>query len=284
MKDEIIIYQANEASTRIEVRIDNETVWLNRKQISYLFDRDVKTIGKHINNLFQECELDKNSTVAFFATVEMEGNRLIERQLEYYNIDVIISIGYRVKSKRGIQFRIWANKVLKNYLFNRNSNNFRFENLENEINTIKTKLTEIDIQLQTNLPPNQGIFFNGQVFDAYLFFTEIIKKAKKNIILIDNYVDETVLIQLSKRNPNVSATIYTGKISQQLELDMEKHNKQYPPIKIKQFSESHDRFIIIDNFELYHIGASLKDLGKKWFAFSRMDSMTGDLLKKLEGY
>ena len=176
MKDEIIIYQANQASTRIEVRIDNETVWLNRKQISILFDRDVKTIGKHINNIFQEGELDKFSTVAFFATVEMEGNRLIERKIEYYNIDAIISLGYRVKSKRGIQFRIWANKVLKNYLFNRNSSNFRFENLENEIYTIKNKLTEIDIQLQTNLPPNQGIFFNGQVFDAYAFFSEIIKK------------------------------------------------------------------------------------------------------------
>ena len=282
MKDEIIIYQANQASTRIEVRIDNETVWLNRKQISILFDRDVKTIGKHINNIFQEGELDKFSTVAFFATVEMEGNRLIERKIEYYNIDAIISLGYRVKSKRGIQFRIWANKVLKNYLFNRNSSNFRFENLENEIYTIKNKLTEIDIQLQTNLPPNQGIFFNGQVFDAYAFFSEIIKKAQHYIILIDNYVDETVLIQLSKRNPNVSATIYTGKISQQLLLDLDKHNKQYPPIEIKQFSESHDRFIIIDQTELYHIGASLKDLGKKWFAFSRMDSLADDLLKKLE--
>jgi len=282
MKDEIIIYQANEASTRIEVRIDNETVWLNRKQISSLFDRDVKTIGKHINNIFQEGELDKFSTVAFFATVEMEGNRLIERQIEYYNIDAIISLGYRVKSKRGIQFRIWANKVLKNYLFNRNSNNFRFENLENEIYSIKNKLTEIDIQLLTNLPPNQGIFFNGQVFDAYAFFSEIIKKAQHHIILIDNYVDETVLIQLSKRNPNVSATIYTGKISQQLLLDLDKHNKQYPPIEIKKFSESHDRFIIIDQTELYHIGASLKDLGKKWFAFSRMDSLAADLLNKLK--
>ena len=283
MKDEIIIYQANEASTRIEVRIDNETVWLNRKQISSLFDRDVKTIGKHINNIFQEGELDKFSTVAFFATVEMEGNRLIERQIEYYNIDAIISLGYRVKSKRGIQFRIWANKVLKDYLFNRNSNNFRFERLENDIYTIKNKLTEIDIQLNINIPPNQGIFFNGQVFDAYAFFSEIIKKAQHHIILIDNYVDETVLIQLSKRKPNVSATIYTGKISQQLLLDLDKHNKQYPPIEIKQFSESHDRFIIIDQTELYHIGASLKDLGKKWFAFSRMDTLAVDLLNKLNG-
>jgi hypothetical protein len=281
MKDEIIIYLADNASTRIEVRIDNETVWLNRKQISILFERDVKTIGKHIHNIFLEGELEKFSTVAFFATVEMEGNRLIERQIKFYNIDVIISVGYRVKSKRGIQFRIWANKVLKDYLFNRNSNSFRFENLENDVYRIKHKLNEIDIQLQTNLLPKQGIFFNGQIYDAYVFFTEIIKKAQNEIILIDNYIDETVLTQLSKRNKNVSATIFTGNISQQLQLDLEKHNKQYPPIVIKQFSESHDRFIILDRSELYHLGASLKDLGKKWFAFSRMDSFTEMLLNKL---
>ncbi len=281
MKDEIIIYQANQASTRIEVRIDNETVWLNRKQISILFERDVKTIGKHINNIFLEGELEKFSTVAFFATVEMEGNRLIERQIEFYNIDVIISVGYRVKSKRGIQFRIWANKVLKDYLFNRNSNSFRFENLENDVYRIKNKLNEIDIQLQTNLLPKQGIFFNGQIFDAYIFFTEIIKKAQNEIILIDNYIDETVLTQLSKRNKNVSTSIFTGNISQQLKLDLEKHNKQYPPIVIKHFTDCHDRFLIIDRNELYHLGASLKDLGKKWFAFSRMDSFTEMLLNKL---
>lgn len=186
MKDEIIIYQANQASTRIDVRISNKTVRLNRKQISILFERDVKTIGKHINNIFLEGELEKDSTGAFFATVEMEGNRLIERQIEYYNIDVIISVGYRVKSKRGIQFRIWANKVIKNHLFNSNSNAFRFESLENEVYNIKTKLNEIDIQLQTNLPPNQGIFFNGQIFDAYVFVSKIIKKAKSEIILVDS--------------------------------------------------------------------------------------------------
>jgi hypothetical protein len=281
MKDEIIIYQANQASTRIDVRISNKTVWLNRKQISILFERDVKTIGKHINNIFLEGELEKDSTGAFFATVEMEGNRLIERQIEYYNIDVIISVGYRVKSKRGIQFRIWANKVIKNHLFNSNSNAFRFESLENEVYNIKSKLNEIDIQLQTNLPPNQGIFFKGQIFDAYVFVSEIIKKAKSEIILIDNYIDESVLIQLSKRNPDVKATIYTGKISPQLLLDLEKHNKQYPPIEIKQFTNSHDRFIIIDRIELYHLGASLKDLGKKWFAFSRMDTLAESLLKML---
>jgi hypothetical protein len=282
MKDEIIIYQANQASTRIEVRINNKTVWLNRKQISILFERDVKTIGKHINNIFLEGELEKISTVAFFATVEMEGKRLIERQIEYYNIDVIISIGYRVKSERGIQFRIWANKVIKNHLFNNYSNSYRFESLENDVYNIKTKLNEIDIKLQTNLPPNQGVFFNGQVFDAYVFVSEIIKNAKSEIIIIDNYIDETVLLHLSKRNADVKAIIYTGKISPQLLLDLEKHNKQYPPIEIKPFSNSHDRFLIIDQKELYHIGASLKDLGKKWFGFSRMDTLAGSLLNMLK--
>ncbi len=285
MKDEIIIYQANQASTRIEVRVDNNTVWLSQEQMASLFGRNRVSITQHIGNIFKERELIKEVVCKEFLLTTQHGAILGKTQINriiLYNIDVIISVGYRVKSKEGTQFRIWASQVLKDYLLKGQITNYRINNLETDMAFVKTKLNEIDIQLQTNLPPNQGIFFNGQVFDAYLFFTEIIKKAKHHIILIDNYIDETVLIQLSKRNPNVTATIYTGKISQQLLLDLEKHNKQYPPIEIKQFSDSHDRFIIIDHSELYHFGASLKDLGKKWFAFSRMDSMAGDLLKKLE--
>jgi hypothetical protein len=277
MKDEIIIYQANQASTNIEVRLHDETVWLNRNQIALLFGRDVKTIGKHIANILDE-ELKGIPVVAKFATTASDGKIY---QVEYYNLDLIISVGYRVKSTRGIQFRIWANKVLKDYLLKGYALSQRFERIENEVNYLKTRVDEIDFQIQTNLPAKEGIFFNGQIFDAYVFVSEIIKKAKHHIILIDNYIDETVFIQLSKRNPNVTATIYTKKISQQLLLDLDKHNKQYPPIEIKQFSETHDRFIIIDRTELYHFGASLKDLGKKWFAFSRMDTLTGSVLNML---
>ena len=240
---------------------------------------------QHFGNIFKERELIKEVVCKEFLRTTQHGAILGKTQINriiLYNLDVIISVGYRVKSKEGTQFRIWANQVLKDYLLKGQISNYRINNLETDMTFVKTKLNEIDIQLQTNLPPNQGIFFNGQVFDAYVFLSGIIKKAKTEIILIDNFIDETVLLQLSKRNADVKATIYTGKISPQLLLDLEKHNQQYPPIEIKTLFESHDRFIIIDQKELYHIGASLKDLGKKWFAFSRMDTLVVDLLKKLE--
>jgi hypothetical protein len=281
MKDEIIIYQANQASTRIEVKIEDETVWLTQAQMVQLFNSTKQNISLHINNIFKENELVYNSTVKENLTVQKEGLRIVRRKQTFYNLDIIISVGYRVKSKQGTQFRIWANQILKDYLLKGQITNYRINSLESEMSLVKIKLNEIDIQLQTNLPSKQGIFFNGQIFDVYVFFTEIIKKAQNEIILIDNYIDETVLTQLSKRNKNVSATIFTGNISQQLKLDLEKHNKQYPPIEIKQFADTHDRFLIIDRSELYHLGASLKDLGKKWFAFSRMDSFTEILLNKL---
>lgn len=281
MKDEIIIYQANQASTRIEVKIEDETVWLTQAQMVQLFNSTKQNISLHIKNIFKENELVYNSTVKEYLTVQQEGTRIVKRKIIIFILDVIISFGYRVKSLQGTQFRIWANKILKEYLLKGTITNYRLDNLEKDMFFVKNKLDEIDIQLQTNLPSKQGIFFNGQIFDAYIFFSENIKKAQNEIILIDNYIDETVLIQLSKRNKNVSTSIFTGNISQQLKLDLEKHNKQYPPIEIKQFTDTHDRFLIIDRNELYHLGASLKDLDKKWFAFSRMDSFTEMLLNKL---
>lgn len=282
MRDEIIIYQADETSTSIEVRIEEETVWLNRQQISTLFERDVKTIGKHINNVFEEGELDKSSTVANFATVQNEGGRKVERQIEYYNLDVIISIGYRVKSNRGTQFRIWANKVLKDYLLKGYAANQRFERLENDVHNIKSKLGKIDFQIKTNLPPKEGIYFDGQIFDAYVFANNLIRNAKETIILIDNYIDDSVLLMLSKRNKNVKTIIYTSNLTKELRLDLKKYKSQYPDVEIRMFSKSHDRFLIIDNKDVYHIGASLKDLGKKWFAFSKINFEVQDILKRLD--
>jgi hypothetical protein len=279
-KNEIVIYQADNL-TRVEVKVIDETVWLNRQQISMLFDRDIKTIGKHINNVFSEGELDKNSTVANFATVQLEGGRSVERQIEYYNLDVIISVGYRVKSKQGTQFRVWANKVLKDYLLKGYVINNRISRIEDNVQALAEKVNSIDLQINTNLPPKQCIFFEGEVFDSYVFVSELIKKSRKSIILIDNYIDETILTLLAKRDKNIDATIYTKIISKQLKLDLSKHNQQYPKINIKSLKHSHDRFLIIDKKELYHLGASLKDLGKKWFAFSKMDSLTNDVLKKL---
>lgn len=202
--------------------------------------------------------------------------------MEHFNLDAILSVGYRVNSKRGTQFRIWANNVLKEYLFKGYAINDKVHRLETKIDKLEGVLNTISLQLKTKEHPIQGIFFDGQIFDAYVFLTSIIKEAKQNIILIDNYIDETVLVLLSKRNENVKATIYTKSISPQLRLDLEKHNSQYPEIKVEILVEAHDRFLLLDEKELYHIGASLKDLGKKWFAFSKMNSMAKDILLKLK--
>ena len=263
MKNEIILYQTKELPSRIEVRIEDETVWLNRNQIATLFQRDVKTIGKHISNVLRE-ELKGFSVVAKFATTATDGKTY---QVEYYNLDMIISIGYRVKSQRGIQFRIWANKVLKDYLLKGYSLNNRMNRIEDDVQTLAEKVSEIDVQIKTSLPPKQGIFYDGQVFDAYLFVSELIKSAKESIILIDNYVDESVLQLFTKRNKNVAAKIYTKNISKILKQDLEKHNAQYPEIEIEKFSRSHDRFLIIDKTNIYHVGASLKDLAKNGSLF-----------------
>ncbi|MCF8234157.1 MAG: virulence RhuM family protein [Bacteroidales bacterium] len=282
-KAEIIIYREEQNNTdfQIEVRVEDETVWLTQTQMAELFEATKQNISLHIRNVFKEGELDENSTVKEYLTVQSEGGRQVKRKVLYYNLDVIISVGYRVKSLRGTQFRIWANKVLKDYLLKGHAINHRIEKVENDVFQIKEKVNEIEFQVNTNLPPNEGIFFDGQIFDAWQFVSLLIKDASKSIVLIDNYVDETVLILLSKRNPGVKATVFTGNISKQLETDLKKHNKQYRPIEIKLFTKAHDRFLIIDQTTFYHIGASLKDLGKKWFAFSKIDIDPGLILNQL---
>ena len=284
MKNEIIIYQSNELTSHIEVRIEEETVWLNRHQIAELFGRDVKTIGKHINNVFSEGELDKELVVAKFATTTQHGaikGKTQTKQVSYYNLDVIISVGYRVKSKQGTQFRIWANKVLKDYLLKGYALNNRMNRIEDSVYNLNQKVNEIDLQLKTSLPPNQGIFFNGQVFDAYRFVSDLIRSAKKSIILIDNYVDDTVLTLFSKRGKKVKTIFFTKTISKQLALDIDKFNAQYEPVEVKIFKDAHDRFLILDEKQVYHFGASLKDLGKKWFAFSKMDKSSVNILNSI---
>jgi len=273
MKNEIILYRSNELPSRIEVRIENETVWLNRQQIATLFGRDVKTIGKHINNVFSEGELIKEVVVAKFATTTQHGAMKGKTQtldVEYYNLDVIISVGYRVKSKQGTQFRIWANRVLKDHLLKGYSLNNRINRIEDRVETLNDKVNGIDLQIRSQALPAQGVFFNGQIFDAYTFVSDLIRKAKSSLILIDNYIDDTVLTHFIKRENGIEFIIYTKYISKQLKLDIKKHNLQYPPVKIWKFDKAHDRFLIIDQNEIYHFGASLKDLGKKWFAFSKL--------------
>ena len=265
-RGEVILYQPDN-EIKLEVRLEDETVWLNRQQLSALFNRDVKTIGKHINNALKE-ELAGLATVANFATVQKEGERTVTRHVEYYNLDMILSVGYRVKSNRGIEFRRWANSVLKEYLLKGYSVNRRLTELEH---TVAEHSRKIDFFVRTSLRPVEGTFHDGQIFDAYKFATDLIRSAKNSILLIDNYVDESVLLMFSKRNADVKADIYTHTISHQLQLDLQKHNSQYPPIGIHVYQKCHDRFMIIDGTEIWHIGASLKDLGKKMFAFSRLN-------------
>ena len=272
-RGEIILYQPD-SEVRLEVRLEEETVWLNRQQLSELFNRDVKTIGKHVNNALKE-ELAGMATVANFATVQKEGDRIVTRQVEYYNLDMVLSVGYRVKSNRGVEFRRWANKVLKEYLLKGHVINYRLEQMDTRLQKHERQIEyltdKVDFFVRTSLPPMEGVFYDGQIFDAYKFATDLIRSAKKSILLIDNYVDESVLLMLSKRNAGVKADIYTQAVSRQLQLDLQKHNSQYPPISIHTYKKCHDRFLIIDGTDIWHIGSSLKDLGKKMFAFSRLD-------------
>lgn len=282
-ENEIILYQPD-STLSLDVRVENETVWLNRNQLALLFDRDVKTIGKHINNALKE-ELDGLSVVANFATTASDGKTY---QVEYYNIEMITSIGYRVKSKRGIQFRVWANKVLKDYLLRGYSVNQRLIYMESRMDRRLSEhdkrldeLTDkVDFFIRTSLPPKEGVFFNGQIFDAHEFVCRLIRSANRRVILIDNYVDESVLVQLDNRNAGVSALIYTGEISRTLRQSINRHNRQYAAIDVRTAERIHDRFLIIDD-TLYHIGASIKDLGKKLFAFSQMETSPAVILDSL---
>jgi hypothetical protein len=282
-KGEIVLYQpTGEKHVQLEVRIEDESVWLSQMQMAELFNSTKQNISLHINNIYKEKELDQSSTVKEYLTVQKEGNREVKRKLTIYNLDIIISVGYRVKSLRGTQFRIWANKILKDYLLKGYVVNQRITKIENDVHSLKTKVDNIDFRINTNLPPHEGIFYDGQIFDAWEFASKLIKSAVKSIILIDNYLDESVLMLLSKREPHVKATIFTSKINQQLKVNIEKFNAQYDKIEIKRFDKSHDRFLIIDEQSVYHIGASLKDLGKKWFAFSKIDIDPKGIINKLE--
>ena len=277
-KGEIIVYQSDN-TLQLEVRMEDETVWLSLNQIAELFERDKSVISRHIKNVFEERELSKDSVVAKIATTGSD-NKIY--QVDYYNLDVIISVGYRVKSQRGTQFRIWANQILKEYLLKGYTINQRIELLEQRMNFKFSEYDEkFDFFIKTSLPPVEGVFYDGQLFDAYKFVADLIRTATTSLILIDNYIDDTVLTLFTKRIPGVTVTIYTAQISKQLSLDLQRHNSQYEPIDIRQFNQSHDRFLIVDEKELYHIGASLKDLGKKWFAFSKIQLDIRELLSHL---
>ena len=281
-KGEIVIYQPDEI-TRLEVRVEGETVWLTQEQIALLFGVKQPAISKHIRNIYACGELQEDGT---YSILEYMGND--ERQkysVKFYNLDVILSVGYRVNSKNAVIFRRWATLILKEYLLKGYSLNQYLAILDHKIEDrfrehdkrLDDHERKIDFFVRTSLPPVEGIFYDGQIFDAYVFVSDLVKSARQRIILIDNYVDESVLLLLSKRAPGVSAEIRTGRMPEQLRLDVQKHNSQYPPVKIVQTQNIHDRFLIVDDV-VYHIGASLKDIGKKMFAFSKM-CLSPDMLQ-----
>ncbi|HRO08645.1 MAG TPA: RhuM family protein [Saprospiraceae bacterium] len=285
MKNEIVLYQSDELPERIEVRVDEamETVWLTQQQMAELFGRNRVAITQHIGNIFKEGELDEAVVCKDFLHTTQHGaiaGKTQGKNVKYYNLDVIISVGYRVKSKQGTQFRIWATNVLRDYLLKGYAMNQRMNRIENTVENLAAKVNEIDFQIKSTELPTQGVFFDGQIFDAYELASKIIRSAKKNIVLIDNYIDENTLTHLAKKNKNVNILLLTKTATKQLTLDIEKANAQYDNFELKTFAKSHDRFLIIDHKEVYHLGASLKDLGKKWFAFSKMDKSSVENILK----
>ena len=278
----VIIYRSEDGNVQLEVQLYDETLWLNVHQMSQLFDRDEKTVRKHINNAMKE-ELCGLVVVANFATTTKHGAIAGKEQVhdvKFYNLDMIFSIGYRVKSQRGVDFRKWANMVLKKYLIKGYAINNRLDRLEFKVYKLEEKTSEMESEIKGQLPPHEGIFYNGQIFDAYKFIINLIKKAKSEIILIDNYIDETVLTMLDNRKENVSATVYTSHFGEKLNLALTKHNSQYQPINIKRFNKSHDRFLIIDD-DVYLIGGSIKDLGKKVSTLIKLSIPKEEFIQKL---
>ena len=285
MTNEIVLYQPNEQMS-LEVKLENETVWLTQQQIADLFGVKRPAVTKHLGNIFREGELDITSVSSILEHTAADGKIY---STQFYNLDAILSVGYRVNSKNATLFRRWANQVLKEYMLRGYAVNQRIVYVEEYFDKrlraheqrIENVEQKIDFFVRTSLPPHQGIFYDGQIFDAYTFINDRIREATTRIILIDNYIDDSVLTILSKRADKVAATIYTKKPTAQLQLDIQKHNAQYPPISVLEFDRSHDRFLCIDD-TVYHLGASIKDLGKKWFAFCRMEISTTELLQQIK--
>ena len=278
-KGEIVVYQPDEV-TRLEVRVNEDTVWLTQDQIALLFGVQRPAVTKHIRNIISSKELEEDSVSSILERTASDGKRY---RTQFYNLDMILSVGYRVNSRNAIMFRRWSNEILKSYLLKGYAIGRQFKVIDEKLRSHELLLVEhekkIDFFVRTSLPPVEGVFYDGQIFDAYAFASNLIKSAKKTLVLIDNYIDESVLLMLSKRREGVRAEIRTGRLTETLKQDLLKHNAQYPPITVTQNKNIHDRFLIVDE-DVYHIGASLKDLGKKLFAFSKM-SLSKDLLSSV---
>ena len=276
----IIVY--NDGELELKVSVENETIWLTQTQLCNIFEKDQSVISRHINNIFKDNEVDEKSNMQKIHIANSD------KPVSFYSLDIILAVGYRTNSSKAIKFRQWATSILKNYIQNgyvingEKITNERFLSLENEVINLKSKVENISNSLENNsLKPKQGIFYDGQVFDAYVFVNDLLKSAVEEVILIDNYIDESVFTLFSKYS-NIKIQIYTANITKQLKLDFEKYQTQYQNIELKEFKNSHDRFLIIDKKELFHMGASLKDLGKKWFAFSKFEMQNLKILERLK--
>ena len=283
---DIVIY--SEGELELSVSVNKETLWLTQKQLAELFNVESHNITYHIQNIYKQRELEKNSTTQKIRVVQKEGKREVERDVDHYNLDVVISVGYRVNSKKATAFRQWATSVLKSYIQNGYAingdkiTNERFVSLESEVATLKSQIGEFKALVKDNaVKPKEGIFFDGQIYDAYAFVNNLLKSAKNEIVLIDNYIDDSVFTLFSKY-PNLKIKIYIQTITKQLSLDYQKYQAQYQNMELFEFKNAHDRFIILDGVEMYHIGASLKDLGKKWFAFSKFEMDALEILGRLK--
>lgn len=286
-KNEIILYQPDE-TVKLEVRMSEETVWLTQQQMATLFGVKENNITYHIRGIYTTNELEPESTTQKIRVVRQEGNRKVTRQIDFYDLDMIISVGYRVNSTNATKFRRWATSVLKEYLLKGYAINQQITHLEERITTridsIKDTLADhqqkIDFFVRTSLPPVEGIFYDGNMLEPFAFVNKLIHSARERIVLIDNYVDETVLLRLAEREENVQAKIYTQRTSPSFNVALAQHNNQYEPINLSIFTQSHDRFLLIDQ-DVYHIGASIKDLGKKWFAFCKMEMQADEIMERL---
>lgn len=273
MTTEMKLYQSEDLQVKLDVLVENETVWLNQAQIGALFGVQKSAISKHLKHIFDSGELRQEAVVSILETTAADGKRY---STKFYNLDAVLSVGYRVNSISATHFRIWANHVLKEYILHGGSINQRIEKVEhrmliNELG-LQSVNQKIDHLVQTALPPKQGIFFDGQIFDAYQFVSDLIRGAKKSIVLIDNYADDSVLTQLTKRTEGVTATVCVSRLTNAFRLDVDRHNMQYPPVRIQVLSSVHDRFLLLDDSVLYTFGASFKDLGKKLFCFTLIES------------
>ena len=283
-KNEIIVYQPEGGEFHIEVRVDQDTVWLTQAQMAELFDVQRQAVTKHIKNIFEIHELDEKATSSILELVQKEGSRMVRRSVTLYNLDLIISVGFRVNTQKGIEFRQWANRVLKEHMLRGFSVNQRLVAHENRLENIDSRVIylekQVDFFVKANLPPKEGVLQAKALWSGYEFAVQLVRSAKQEIVIIDPFADDTALSLMPKRNPGVNAIIYSARINQTMKAECERLNRQCPPVELRTMRDVHDRFIVVDE-TVYHIGASIKDLGNKLTAFSVLSLLTKQQLLEM---